>query len=245
MSGDDKDTPVVPIESVVYGEVVYWITILAAILCMVGPLVAVANPSNNLLDPHLVFANIFAEEEPGGVWALSANEEPHLQVTRGRGHPEITDSVTDSLGVHRAVELIEGIAVPKAGEPSPFMTFIGELKLVRMPEGAGENEAFKLFRIRDGKAGEGRSVSARKARAVMLDVYKKQVVEDGHFWMSAPGSGDGLTQFGLALGCSVALWGLLLAAGIYMRKKVVLYALLGLWVAALVFVSAAGFVNLH
>ena len=241
MSGDKKETPVVPIESLVYGEVVYWITILAAIVCMIGPLVAVANPGNNLLDPHLVFANIFAQEEPGGVWALSANEEPHLQVTRGGGQEELTESV----GVHTAVKLLEGIAVPKAGEPLPFMTFGGELKLVRMAEGAEEGSEFTLHRIHDGEADEGKIVSANKARVEMMDEYKNEVVTDGHFWMKDPLSGDGLTQFGLALGCSVALWGLLLAFGIYVRKKILLYALLGLWVAALVFVSAAGFVNLH
>jgi len=242
MSAGKKEKPGVPIESVVYGEVVYWVTILAAILCMVGPLVAVANPGNNRLDPHLVFANIFAEEEPGGVWALSANEEPHLMVRRGgASNPEITDS----LGVRTAVELLENIAVPKPGEPSPYMVIGEELKLERMAEGAEKNEAFTLIRIRDGEAKEGTLVSPRKARVEMLDLYKAEVVTNGHFWMEAPLSGDGLTQFGLALGCSVALWGLLLVAGLFFRRKVLLYALLALWVAGLVFVSAAGFVNLH
>ena len=32
MTVEKQDTPTVPVESVVYGEVVYWITIFAAIL---------------------------------------------------------------------------------------------------------------------------------------------------------------------------------------------------------------------
>jgi len=53
---------------------------------------------------------------------------------------------------------------------------------------------------------------AASMAAVLLDRYKAVVVADGHYWMKAPLSGDGFTQLGLALGCSVALWGLIAAA---------------------------------
>jgi len=239
MSGSSRG-PKVPVESVVYGEVVYWVTILAAILCMAGPLLAVASPERNLLDPHKVFAAIFAEEEPGGVWALSANEEPRLPVTIANA-PEAGEH--DAMGVHEAVEVVEGLEEPVDGASGAEMTIGGELKLVR--RAGGEGAEFALHRIRDGEADGGVIVSARKARAEMLDLYKREVVSSGHYWMDRPGHGDSLTQFGLALGCSVALWGLLLAASVYLRKGILLFALLALWVAGLVFVSAAGLVNLH
>ena len=238
------ERPKVPVESVVYGEVVYWITILAAILCTIGPLVAVAYPENNLLDPHKVFAAIFAQEEPGGVWALSANEEPVLNVGIANGSAPDTGEV-GPMGVREAVKVLEEFQPPAADTPAPEMVIGGELRLVRMAAGAEEGEAFTLHRIREGHEDEGKLVSAHKARVELLDVYKNEVVTDGHYWMADPTSGDSLTQFGLALGCSVALWGLLLTAGIFFRKGVLLYALLAIWVATLVFVSAAGFVNLH
>jgi hypothetical protein len=43
----------------------------------------------------------------------------------------------------------------------------------------------------------------------------------------------------------VALWALLVAAFAYVRDKVYLYALLAVWVAGLVFLSAAGLIKGH
>jgi hypothetical protein len=65
----------------------------------------------------------------------------------------------------------------------------------------------------------------------------------GHFWYGRLTCGDGLTQFGLALGCSVALWALLAAAIAYLRQRVLLYTVLSLWVALLVFLSSVGIIK--
>jgi hypothetical protein len=138
------DRPKMPAAQIVYGEIVYWVTILAAIVCMVGPVVAIADVDNNVMNPHFLFAKIFDGESADAIWKEV-----------GGGFP------------------------------------------------------------------------------------------GGHFWFSNLTKGDGFTQFGLALGCSVALWALLAAAFAYLRDKVYLYVGLCLWVSLLVFLSAAGIIKGH
>ena len=127
---------------IVYGQIVYWVTILACLICMVGPVISMASVDNNIANPHYLFASIFAGDDAETVW---------------------------------------------------------------------------------NKAGGG--------------------FPGGHFWAKNLTKGDGFTQFGLALGCSVALWALIAAAFLYMREKVYLYVVLSLWVALLVFLSASGIVS--
>jgi hypothetical protein len=67
----------------------------------------------------------------------------------------------------------------------------------------------------------------------------------GHFYWSHFTLGDGFTQFGLALGCSVALWALIIAALAYLSEKTYLYVFLALWVALMVFLSAVGITKGH
>ena len=54
---------------------------------------------------------------------------------------------------------------------------------------------------------------------------------------------SGFTQFGLALGCSVALWALIAVAGAYLKDRLYLFVFLSLWVATLVVLSAGGFIK--
>ncbi len=67
----------------------------------------------------------------------------------------------------------------------------------------------------------------------------------GHFYLKNFTSGDGFTQFGLALGCSVALWALIAVAIAYLTEKTYLYVFLSLWVALIVFVSMVGLAEMH
>ena len=141
MSAEER--PIIPRAQIVYGEIVYWVTIVACIICMIGPLVAMASPKNNVGDPWFLFTSIFEGNDPHTVWEEVAEEFP-----------------------------------------------------------------------------------------------------GGHFWAKNFTTGDGFTQFGLALGCSVALWALLVTAAMYLFvDKVYLYVVLALWVAALVFLSASGIVS--
>ena len=134
----------IPVEQIIYGEIVYWITIGAAIVCMIGPLLSMVFVDENVLNPHYLFAAIFAGKDAQTIWKEVGNGFP-----------------------------------------------------------------------------------------------------GGHFWYKYPNSGDGFTQFGLAMGCSVALWALLATAVTYLRRRVLLYAFLALWVAALVALSTADLMKGH
>jgi hypothetical protein len=134
----------IPVEQIIYGDTVYWVTIVAAIICMIGPFISMMDVDNNVLNPHYLFAAIFEGKDPETIWKEVGNGFP-----------------------------------------------------------------------------------------------------GGHFWYDQFGAGDGFTQFGLVLGCSVALWALLAAAVVYLRKRIILYTLLSLWVAAMVALSAVGLMETH
>jgi len=142
MSADS--TPKMPRAQTTYGAIVYWITILSCLICMVGPVISVALPENNVLNPYKLFSAIFQGKDAQTVWREVGNEFP-----------------------------------------------------------------------------------------------------GGHFYLRNFTYGDGFTQFGLALGCSVALWALLAAAVAYIGDKIYLYTILAIWVAFLVALSMIGIVGMH
>lgn len=63
-----SERPKMPGAQIVYGEVVYWITIAAAIISIIGPVIAVINIDNNVLNPHFLFAAIFDGKTPEVIW---------------------------------------------------------------------------------------------------------------------------------------------------------------------------------
>jgi hypothetical protein len=142
MSAEEK--PRMQLSQLVYGEIVYWGTILAAIICMIGPYISMKNAEHNVMNPFYLFAGIFAGKDTATIWQEV-----------GGGFP------------------------------------------------------------------------------------------GGHFYLDKFSYGDGFTQFGLALGCSVALWALIPAAFCYLKEKNPTYAILSLWVALLIFLSMVGIVSSH
>jgi hypothetical protein len=136
--------PEMPKAQTIYGSIVYWITVVSCLICMVGPVISVANPENNVLNPYKLFNAIFQGKDTQTVWQEV-----------GGGFP------------------------------------------------------------------------------------------GGHFYLKNLTYGDGFTQCGLALGCSVALWALIASAFAYVREKVYLYAILALWVAGMVAVSMMGIMAAH
>ena len=238
MSGDN---PKMPAAQLIYGEFVYWVTVLAAIICMVGPVVTMMDVENNVLNPHYLFANIFEGEKPASIWALSAAETPILEITTTGAD----GTKTRELEPVPAVELLWSLPRPPAGSPPDSVVLHAgtPLRLARVPEGL-EHE-FYVFENGEKIVPDSHGIDRERAREELLAVFGNEVFTDGHFWAERPTSGDGLTQLGLVFGCSVALWGLILTAGAFLRDKVYLYVALSLWVGTLVFLSAAGLVKGH
>ena len=63
------DHPEQPPAHHVYGEVIYWLSIVAALICTIGPFISIAIPGNNVLDPHYLFYAIWQGHKPQQVWA--------------------------------------------------------------------------------------------------------------------------------------------------------------------------------
>ena len=141
---NNPEIPKMPRAQTSYGVIVYWITILSCILCTIGPVISVANPDNNVLNPYKLFNAIFEGKDAQTVWKEVGGEFP-----------------------------------------------------------------------------------------------------GGHFYLKMITYGDGFTQFGLALGCSVALWALIATAVAYASDRIYLYFILALWVSALVALSMIGIVGAH
>jgi hypothetical protein len=139
-----EETPKMPRANTVYGAIVYWITIISCLICMVGPVISVASPDNNVLNPYKLFNAIFEGKNAQQVWQEVGGEYP-----------------------------------------------------------------------------------------------------GGHFYLKNLTYGDGFTQFGLALGCSVALWALIATAIAYSKDRIYLYAGLAVWVAVMVALSMIGIVATH
>lgn len=127
-----------------FGEVTYWIVIVSNLIATIGPVFVLFNPKNNMLDPTLLFAEIWKGANPEAIWN-----------TVGSG------------------------------------------------------------------------------------------LEEGHSYLYHLTTGDGITQFGIALGCSVALWGLIPAMIQYVREKDFMNAIFCLISCLLIALAMFGLVSME
>ncbi len=70
------EKPKVPLSQLVFGETVYWICVLTAIICMIGPVISLMNIDNNIMNPHYLFACIFEGNNAETVWNKVAGGFP-------------------------------------------------------------------------------------------------------------------------------------------------------------------------
>lgn len=62
------ERPKVPLANIICGDFIYWLSIIAAIICMIGPVIVVAFMDNNVLNPHYLFATLWEGKRPEAVW---------------------------------------------------------------------------------------------------------------------------------------------------------------------------------
>ena len=62
------EKPKIPIPQVIYGKIVYWLCIIAAFICTIGTVLAIAFPDKNFMNPHYLFFNIWQGNTPEAVW---------------------------------------------------------------------------------------------------------------------------------------------------------------------------------
>lgn len=64
---------------VVFGDTVYWITVVVAIICMVGPVIAFASMDGNVLNPHYLFTSMWAGMGPEAIWESAGEMQTGLK----------------------------------------------------------------------------------------------------------------------------------------------------------------------
>lgn len=62
------ERPKIPLPQIVYGKFIYWLTIIAAMICTIGLVFAIAFPDNNYVNPHYLFFSIWQGNSPQAVW---------------------------------------------------------------------------------------------------------------------------------------------------------------------------------
>jgi len=73
------EKPKIPLPQIVYGQIVYWLCIIAAVVCTIGSVLAIAFPDKNIMNPHYLFFSIWEGNNPEAVWQQVAGGFP-------RGH---------------------------------------------------------------------------------------------------------------------------------------------------------------
>ena len=220
------DRPAVPLSQRVFGEIVYWITVVCAILCIVGPVVAFTDMDKNVVNPHYLMENIFDGMAPTfDEQMLEADVSVgdrilHVEDAEKFSDPEdvdrdvqirIYDAINSETGILESIDKDNNTITIAAGLSNAFT--------------AGEETEVKEVTVWDGA---------------------KDEVKGGHFWMDHITTGDGLTQFGLALGCGVGFFAMLAAGLIYaFKEKSFGWALASFWIAFMIAVSATGVIALH
>lgn len=102
---------IVPKSQLVFGSLVYWITVLAATFCIIGPLIAFINMDGNVINPHYEMKNIF-----DGMRSDFAKQSLQADAVRGSERLAVEDAGKfddpDTLGHDVQIRIVgnDGIA---------------------------------------------------------------------------------------------------------------------------------------
>ncbi len=66
----------IPGPQLLYGQIVYWLTVVSCIICIVGPLLSLIWPENSFLNPYFLFAQIFNGDAPQEIWETTGGYFP-------------------------------------------------------------------------------------------------------------------------------------------------------------------------
>ncbi len=122
--------PPLPLSNRVYGTVIHWITIVCSILALFIPLAILIDPSNNILNPNLIFRAILDGATPADIWAMSATggfPGGHYYLcflTQADSWAQFAINLGCSVGIWG---LIPTVAIQLIKEKNWFYAFIGIL----------------------------------------------------------------------------------------------------------------------
>jgi hypothetical protein len=257
--------PTIPRSQIVFGHLVYWVTILAAIICIVGPLVAFIEVNSNVINPHYEMSNIFyGMKSDFKLQTLQANaaagtnfltvedtakfDDPdkfgrdvNIRITSKDGRGELAvvaalNSDTDTLELSKPLINSYDAQQTEVGEVTVWNNR-GSYSLISNVQAGSEAltianvdridsptaERPIALLVEDDNNREQVFVDTinRKDNTILLKeplthsysvsnsakVTQITAAKDveGHFWIHNLTNGDGLTQFGLVIGCAVGI----------------------------------------
>ena len=69
------DKPVVPIAGIVYGDIIYWGTIAATLLVIIGSIITFTT-HNNYIDPNYLLSSIWEGKNVEEIWKGAVGQQP-------------------------------------------------------------------------------------------------------------------------------------------------------------------------
>lgn len=88
--GNKRDL-LIPRSHLIYADIMHWVTIAVAIASLLIPVFLIAMPQKSILNPNLIFTEIFNGASPEEIWSMSATggfPGAHLYFS----YPSIIDS---------------------------------------------------------------------------------------------------------------------------------------------------------
>ena len=70
------ERPKMPFAQMIYGDIVYWLCVASALVCIIGPVVALLNVDDNVLNPHYLFSAIWEGKTAEEVWSVTGGSFP-------------------------------------------------------------------------------------------------------------------------------------------------------------------------
>ena len=68
--------PEIPTAGIIYGEIVYWLTIVGSVIAIIGATIATVG-GDSYLDASIVFSAIWEGHDTAAIWQATAGELPH------------------------------------------------------------------------------------------------------------------------------------------------------------------------
>ena len=216
-----QERPIVPVSQRIFGELVYWITVLCAILCTVGPLITFIDMDNNVLNPHTLFGNVF-DGMP-----TEAGIDLEEDVTAGDTVLKLDDvgdfEVDQTINITADGEVVESdLVIASIDEDANTITLTTGLQ--------------NAYSTED---------DIQVAEETIWDSAKDDV-KGGHYWLDHFTTGDGFTLFGMVLGCAVGIIALTIT-GLYLllKEKSVGWALGSFFIAFMSTISMVGLISVE
>jgi hypothetical protein len=217
-----QERPIVPVSQRIFGELVYWITVLCAILCIVGPLITFIDMDNNVLNPHTLFGNIFdgMPTEAGGI-------DLEEDVMAGDTVLKLDDvgdfEVDQTINITADDEVVESdLVIASIDEDANTITLTTGLQNAYSTENDIQVAEETIWDSADGN------------------------VKGGHYWLDHFTKGDGFTLFGMVLGCAVGIIAMIIT-GLYLllKEKSVGWALGSFFIAFMSAISMIGLISVE